>query len=119
MRGREDRAGVAAGEGWALKPGRAFALLPLTEGETERSPAGFIAPLRKALIEGNRRHVNVFVSEEDYRTLKRGIGNLGPGVQRREGSTTGRAVSVSCNAGSGGTRVRSVGSPTAAFSESS
>ena len=63
--------GCGCRERWALKPGRAFALLPLTEGETERSPAGFIAPLRKALIEGNRRHVNVFVSEEDYRTLKR------------------------------------------------
>lgn len=49
--------------------------------ETESSPAGFTALLRKALIEHNRRHVNLVVCEEVYRALRRGIENLGPGVQ--------------------------------------
>jgi hypothetical protein len=51
---RRSVAWVPAGEGWALNPGRAFVLLPLREGETESSPPGLIAPLRKALLEDNR-----------------------------------------------------------------
>jgi hypothetical protein len=47
----------------------------------EDCTAGYLAPLRKALIDDNRRHVNVVVCEEDYRALKCGIGNLVPGVQ--------------------------------------
>jgi hypothetical protein len=50
------------------------------DGETENSPAAYLAPLRTALIEDNRRHVNVVVCESDYRALKRGIENLAPGV---------------------------------------
>jgi hypothetical protein len=69
------------GKGGGLKPGQAFVLLPLKAGETERSPAGYIAPLRKALIDDNQLHVNVVVCDEDYRALKRGIGNLAPGLQ--------------------------------------
>jgi hypothetical protein len=68
-------------KGGALKAGQALVLLPLKDGETESSPAAYLAPLRQALIDDNRRHVNVVVCESDYRTLKRGIENLGPGVQ--------------------------------------
>jgi hypothetical protein len=50
-------------------------------GGGEDCTAGYLAPLRKALIDDNRRHVNVVVCEEDYRALKCGIGNLVPGVQ--------------------------------------
>src|SRR5262245_44888511 len=41
------------GKGGALRPGQAFVLLPITEGETEDSPAGYRAPLRQALIDDN------------------------------------------------------------------
>jgi hypothetical protein len=43
--------------------------------------AGYLAPLRQALIDRNHGHVNVVVCESDYRALKRGIEQLGPGVQ--------------------------------------
>jgi hypothetical protein len=69
------------GRGGGLKLGQAFVLLPKKDGETESSAAGYLAPLRRALIEDNRRHVNVVVCDEDYRALKRGVWNLGPGVQ--------------------------------------
>jgi hypothetical protein len=69
------------GEGGALKPGQAFVLLPRKEGEDENSPAGYIAPLRQALIDSNKRHVNVVMCESDYRALKLGIQRLIPGVQ--------------------------------------
>jgi hypothetical protein len=67
--------------GVGLKPGQAFVVLPGKVGETENSPAGFLAPLRTALVDENTGHVIVFVCEEDYRELKRGIGNLAAGVQ--------------------------------------
>jgi hypothetical protein len=61
-------------------PGRHWCLPP-KEREADNAPAGYLAPLRQALIDDNRRHVNVVVCEADYRTLKRGIGNWLPGVQ--------------------------------------
>jgi hypothetical protein len=48
--------GSLAGKGWLL--------------ETNISPAGYLAPLRRALIDDDRRHVNVVMCETDYRTLK-------------------------------------------------
>jgi len=51
------------GKGGSLTPGRAFVLLPPSEGMTDDSPAGYFAPLslRKALIDDNKRHVNLVV----------------------------------------------------------
>ena len=69
------------GTGGGLKPGQAFVLLPSKEAGGGDAPVGFLAPLRKALIDDNRRHVNVVVCEADYRALKRGIENLPPGMQ--------------------------------------
>ena len=69
------------GKGGALRPGQAFVFLPITEGETEDSPAGYRAPLRQALIDDNTGHVNILVCEGDYKALKRGIEHLPPGVQ--------------------------------------
>src|SRR5262245_37781661 len=66
------------GKGAALRPGQAFVLLPIAEGETEDSPAGYRAPLRQALIDDNAGHVNLLVCEADYKALKRGIENLPP-----------------------------------------
>jgi hypothetical protein len=37
--------------------------------------------LRQTLIDNNERHVNVIVCEANYRTLKRGIQYLLPGMQ--------------------------------------
>jgi hypothetical protein len=48
---------------------------------TNDSPAGYFAPLLKALIDDNKRHVNLVVCEADYRALKRGIEHLLPGMQ--------------------------------------
>jgi hypothetical protein len=69
------------GKGGELRPGQALVLLALKRGENENSPAGYLAPLRKALIDDNKRHVNLVVCETDYRALKRGIEHLPPGVQ--------------------------------------
>lgn len=69
------------GKGGSLTPGRAFVFLPPSQGMTDDSPAGYFAPLRRALIDDNKRHVNLVVCEADYRALKRGIENLSPGVQ--------------------------------------
>jgi hypothetical protein len=69
------------GKGGGLKPGQAFVLLPKKDGETESSTAGYLAPLREALIDKNKRHVNVVVCESDYRALKRGIERLPPVLQ--------------------------------------
>jgi hypothetical protein len=71
----------AQGKGGGLKPGQAMALLPLREVEDENSIAGYLAPLRQALIDKNERHVNVIVCESDYRALKRGIEHLLPPLQ--------------------------------------
>jgi len=65
------------GKGAGLKPGQAFVLLPPSAGDN----VGYVGPLRKALIDDNRRHVNVVVCEEDYRALKRGIEYLLPAAQ--------------------------------------
>jgi hypothetical protein len=82
MRRRENGARVwLQGKGGGLRPGQVFMLLPVREGEGDDASAGYLAPLRKALIEDNRRHVNLVVCEQDYRVLKGGIGNLAPGVQ--------------------------------------
>ena len=69
------------GKGGGLKPGQAMVLLPIREGEDEHSLAGYLAPLRQTLIDNNERHVNVIVCEANYRTLKRGIQYLLPGMQ--------------------------------------
>jgi hypothetical protein len=69
------------GNGGAPKPGQALVLLPPKEGEVENAAAGYLSPLRQALIDDNERHVNVVVCESDYRALKRGIEHLAPGVQ--------------------------------------
>jgi ribosomal protein L40E len=50
-------------KGDALKPRQAFVLLPVKEGETEESPEGYLAPLQEALIDKNKRHVNVVVCD--------------------------------------------------------
>jgi hypothetical protein len=55
--------------------------LPPKEREGDNAPAGYLAPLRQALIDKNKRHVNVVVCESDYRALKRGIERLPPAVQ--------------------------------------
>ena len=72
---------MAARRGGALTPGQAAVLLPIKEGETDRSPAAYRAPLRQALIDDNTGHVNVIVCEADYKALKRGIEHLPPAVQ--------------------------------------
>jgi hypothetical protein len=81
VRSREDRACMAAREGRraeARPGGGAIA----TEGrETDESPLAYRAPLRQALIDENADHVNVIVSEADYRALKRGIEHLPPPLQ--------------------------------------
>jgi hypothetical protein len=41
------------GKGGGLRPGQAFVLLPQTKGEQENAPAGYLAPLRTALIDDN------------------------------------------------------------------
>jgi hypothetical protein len=69
------------GNGGGLKPGQAMVLLPSKKGETAKSPAAYLAPLRQALIDKNRGQVNVVVSESDYRALKRGIEHLPPPPQ--------------------------------------
>jgi hypothetical protein len=56
-------------------------LLPIKDGETQTSQAAYLAPLRKALIDDNQRHVNLVVCDVDNRALKRGIGNLLPPLQ--------------------------------------
>jgi hypothetical protein len=73
----EDRAGVAP----SLKPGQSLVLLPPKEGEGDNAPAGYLSPVRRALIEDNRRHVNIVVCEADYHALKRGIEHLSPPLQ--------------------------------------
>jgi hypothetical protein len=78
---REDRHVWLQGKGGALKPGQGFVLLPPREGEDENSPAGYLSPLRQALIDNNKLHVNVVVCESDYRALKLGIEHLIPGEQ--------------------------------------
>lgn len=69
------------GKGGGLKPGQAAVLLPPKEGETDESPAAYVAPLRQALIDDNKGHVNIVVCESDYRALKRGIEYLPPMTQ--------------------------------------
>jgi hypothetical protein len=56
-------------------------LLPAKEGKNDNAPAGYLAPLRTALIDDNGGHVNVVVCESDYRALKRGIEHFLAGVQ--------------------------------------
>jgi len=51
------------------------------ESETECPPAGYLAPLRDALIDDNHQRANVAVCESDYRALKRGIAHLQPPLQ--------------------------------------
>ena len=68
--------GWQQGKGEGLKPGQAFVLLPKKEGEGADAAAGYLSPLRQALIDRNGGHVNVVVCESDYRALKRGIENL-------------------------------------------
>jgi hypothetical protein len=41
--------------------------LPVADGETDSSPAAYLAPLQRALIDDNKRHVNVVVCESDFR----------------------------------------------------
>ena len=67
------------GKGGGLKPGQGFVLLPPKEGEDDNSPAGYFSTLHHALIDNNRRHVSVVVSESDNRALKRGIEQLPQG----------------------------------------
>ena len=59
----------------------ALVLLPVKEGETDKSPVAYRAPLRQALIDDNTGHVNVVVCEADYSALKRGIEHLPPPTQ--------------------------------------
>jgi hypothetical protein len=72
---RQPGALVAASMGRAKIAGRR------SYWQTECSPAAHLAPLRRTLIDDNKRHVNVVVCESDYRALKRGIGNLKPPMQ--------------------------------------
>jgi hypothetical protein len=59
------------GKGGALKPGQAFVLLPEKAGEGVNAAAGYVSPLRQALIEKNETHVNGVVCESDYREPKK------------------------------------------------
>jgi hypothetical protein len=77
MRRGEDRACVAARR-WRRSHARAGIRAARRE-RGENAPAGYLAPLRQALIDRNGGHVNVFVCESDYRALKRGIEHLAPG----------------------------------------
>jgi hypothetical protein len=43
------------GKGGGLKPGQALVLLPPKEEESGNAPAGYLAPLRQALIDKNAR----------------------------------------------------------------
>ena len=45
------------GKGGKLVPGEAAVLLPVAEGEAEKSPITYRAPLRQALIDDNTGHV--------------------------------------------------------------
>ena len=69
------------GDGGSLAPGQAMVLLPPAEGDTDMSPAAYLAPLRQALLDDNFGHVNVVVCASDYRALKRGIEHLQPPMQ--------------------------------------
>jgi hypothetical protein len=80
-RWRLPRAGPLGAVIGGLKPGQAFVLFPEKEGEGADAAAGYLSPLRTALIDRNHGHVNVVVRESDYRALKRGIENLLPRVQ--------------------------------------
>jgi hypothetical protein len=80
VRGREDRACVAARKGWWAEA-EAGVRAPSKEKGGPDAAAGYLAPLRQAPIDRNHGHVNVVVCESDYSALKRGIENLGPGVQ--------------------------------------
>ena len=69
------------GKGGGLQPGQALVLLPPKRDAAKDAPAAYLAPLRHALIDDNRGHVNVVVCESDYRALKRGIEHLPPPLQ--------------------------------------
>jgi hypothetical protein len=69
------------GKGGMLSPGEALVLLPVQEGETEDSQAGYVTDLRTALIDDNHGFINVVVCENDYRALKRGIEYLPSSAQ--------------------------------------
>lgn len=58
-----------------------FVPLPGKMGEHEIALTGCLAPLRRALIDDNRSHVRIVVSESDYRALERGIDHLPPAQQ--------------------------------------
>jgi hypothetical protein len=49
------------GKGGMLSPGVALVLLPVQEGETEDSQAGYVTDLRTALIDDNHGFINVVV----------------------------------------------------------
>ena len=69
------------GKGGGPKLGQAFVLLPKKAGEIADAAAEYLATLQTARIDGNRDQVNVVVCESDYRALKRGIEQLGAGMQ--------------------------------------
>jgi hypothetical protein len=66
------------GNGGSIKPGEALVLLPPQSKETPESLVAYTAPLRHALIDGNKGHVNLIVCESDYEALKHGIEHLPP-----------------------------------------
>ena len=65
----------------AMKSGPAAVLLPSKEGEPDASPVAYLAPLRQVLSDKNTGHLNVDISEADYRALNRGIEHLPPPIQ--------------------------------------
>jgi hypothetical protein len=69
------------GKDGGLMSGQALVLFPVKQGETENSSTAYFAPLWKALIDKNERHLNIVVCESDYRALKRGIKHLQPPLQ--------------------------------------
>jgi hypothetical protein len=53
------------GDGGSIKPGEALVLLPPPSNETAESLVAYMVPLRHALIDGNKGHVNLVVCESD------------------------------------------------------
>jgi hypothetical protein len=78
------------GKGGGQKPRQAFVVLPAKVGEGENAVAGYLSPMRQALIERNAGHVQVFVCESDYRALKGARAGEVEGTHgRRQGSGAG------------------------------
>jgi hypothetical protein len=75
---RKDRERLAAGRRRIDSPARRWSWLPPQSNETAESLVAYMVPLRHALIDDNKGHVNLVVCESDYKALKLGIEHLPP-----------------------------------------